>query len=133
MPSEAQTRLLRVLQDGEYVSVGGRAPVRADVRIIAATHRDLRALIRQGLFREDLYYRLNVVPIRMPPLRERTQDIPALLGHFGMVTGGRPAGCRAKIIEAGRTCSVCRPIAGRAMCANSKIWSGDYARSIPRS
>src|SRR5579883_3325728 len=82
MPSDAQTRLLRVLQQGEYTTVGGRTPIRADVRIIAATHRDLRQLIRQGLFREDLFYRLNVVPIRLPPLRERTEDIPALVRHF---------------------------------------------------
>jgi len=82
MPSEAQTRLLRVLQEGEYLTVGGRTPIKADVRIIAATHRDLRALIGQGQFREDLYYRLNVVPIRVPPLRERTEDIPALARHF---------------------------------------------------
>jgi two-component system, NtrC family, nitrogen regulation response regulator GlnG len=82
MPLEAQTRLLRVLQQGEYTTVGGRTPIRADVRIIAATHRDLRHLIRQGLFREDLFYRLNVVPIRLPPLRERTEDIPALVRHF---------------------------------------------------
>ncbi|HZS83766.1 MAG TPA: nitrogen regulation protein NR(I) [Stellaceae bacterium] len=82
MPIEAQTRLLRVLQSGEYTSVGGRAPIRADIRIIAATHRDLRQLIRQGLFREDLFYRLNVVPIRLPPLRERREDIPALVRHF---------------------------------------------------
>jgi two-component system, NtrC family, nitrogen regulation response regulator GlnG len=82
MPLEAQTRLLRVLQQGEFVSVGGHAPIRADVRIVAATHRDLRQTIRQGLFREDLYYRLNVVPIRIPPLRERTEDIPDLVRHF---------------------------------------------------
>ncbi len=82
MPPEAQTRLLRVLQQGEYTSVGGRTPMRADVRIVAATHRDLRQLIRQGLFREDLFYRLNVVPIRLPPLRERSEDIPALVRHF---------------------------------------------------
>ncbi len=82
MPPDAQTRLLRVLQQGEYTTVGGRTPIRADVRIIAATHRDLRQLIRQGLFREDLFYRLNVVPIRLPPLRERTEDIPALVRHF---------------------------------------------------
>ncbi|MGH6975382.1 MAG: nitrogen regulation protein NR(I), partial [Stellaceae bacterium] len=82
MPLEAQTRLLRVLQQGEYTSVGGRTPARADVRIIAATHRDLRQSIRQGLFREDLFYRLNVVPMRLPPLRERTEDIPALVRHF---------------------------------------------------
>ncbi len=82
MPTEAQTRLLRVLQDGEYTTVGGRSPIRSDVRIIAATHQDLRQLINQGLFREDLFYRLNVVPIRLPPLRERTEDIPDLARHF---------------------------------------------------
>src|SRR5579864_7232560 len=82
MPLEAQTRLLRVLQQGEYTAVGGRTPIRADVRVIAATHHDLRHLIRQGLFREDLFYRLNVAPIRLPPLRERSADIPALVRHF---------------------------------------------------
>jgi two-component system nitrogen regulation response regulator GlnG len=82
MPPEAQTRLLRVLQEGEYTTVGGRAPIRANVRIVAATHRDLTQLIRQGLFREDLFYRLNVVPIRLPPLRERAEDIPELASHF---------------------------------------------------
>jgi len=82
MPPEAQTRLLRVLQEGEYNAVGGRVPIRVDVRIIAATHRDLPQLIRQGLFREDLFYRLNVAPIRLPPLRERSSDIPALVRHF---------------------------------------------------
>ncbi|NQV57224.1 MAG: nitrogen regulation protein NR(I) [Rhodospirillales bacterium] len=82
MPPEAQTRLLRVLQEGEYTTVGGRQPIHTNVRIIAATHRDLTQLIRQGLFREDLYYRLNVVPVRMPPLRERRDDIPELVKHF---------------------------------------------------
>ncbi len=82
MPLEAQTRLLRVLQQGEYTTVGGRTPIKTDVRIIAATNRDLRQLIGQGLFREDLYYRLNVVPLRLPPLRERVEDIPDLVRHF---------------------------------------------------
>src|SRR5450631_1218319 len=82
MPMEAQTRLLRVLQQGEYTTVGGRTPIKTDVRIIAATNRDLRQLIAQGLFREDLYYRLNVVPLRLPPLRERIEDIPDLVRHF---------------------------------------------------
>jgi two-component system nitrogen regulation response regulator GlnG len=82
MPLEAQTRLLRVLQQGEYTTVGGRTPIRTDVRIIAATNRDLRQLIHQGLFREDLFYRLNVVPLRLPPLRERGEDVPDLVRHF---------------------------------------------------
>ena len=82
MPLEAQTRLLRVLQQGEYTTVGGRTPIRTDVRIVAATNRDLRQQIGQGLFREDLFYRLNVVPIRLPPLRERREDIPDLVRHF---------------------------------------------------
>jgi two-component system nitrogen regulation response regulator GlnG len=93
MPPEAQTRLLRVLQEGEYTTVGGRTPIRANVRIIAATHRDLRAAIRGGQFREDLFYRLNVVPIRLPPLRERAEDIGDLARHFleRAVADGLPA------------------------------------------
>ncbi|MCI4665177.1 MAG: nitrogen regulation protein NR(I) [Neomegalonema sp.] len=82
MPAEAQTRLLRVLQEGEFVTVGGRKPIKTDVRIIAATHQDLRRLIREGLFREDLYYRINVVPIRLPALRERADDVPDLARAF---------------------------------------------------
>ncbi len=82
MPMEAQTRLLRVLQQGEYTTVGGRTPIKTDVRIVAATNKDLRILIQQGLFREDLFFRLNVVPLRLPPLRERTEDIPDLVRHF---------------------------------------------------
>jgi len=97
MPMEAQTRLLRVLQQGEYTTVGGRTPIRTDVRIVAATNKDLRHLIRQGLFREDLFFRLNVVPIRLPPLRERTDDIPDLVRHF-LVTAERE-GLPLKTIE----------------------------------
>jgi two-component system, NtrC family, nitrogen regulation response regulator GlnG len=82
MPMEAQTRLLRVLQQSEYTTVGGRTPIRTNVRIIAATNRDLQQQIDQGLFREDLFYRLNVVPLRLPPLRERLEDIPDLVRHF---------------------------------------------------
>jgi len=82
MPMEAQTRLLRVLQQGEYTTVGGRTPIRTDVRIVAATNKDLRTLINQGLFREDLFYRLNVVPLRLPALRERAEDVPDLVRHF---------------------------------------------------
>ncbi len=82
MPMEAQTRLLRVLQQGEYTTVGGRTPIKTNVRIVAATNKDLRYAIQQGLFREDLFFRLNVVPLRLPPLRERTEDIPDLVRHF---------------------------------------------------
>ena len=98
MPPEAQTRLLRVLQEGEYTTVGGRTPIKANVRIVAATHHDLRQLIRQGLFREDLYFRLNVVPIRLPPLRERTEDIPELVRHF--LAAASNEGLPWKIIDA---------------------------------
>jgi two-component system nitrogen regulation response regulator GlnG len=82
MPMEAQTRLLRVLQQGEYTTVGGRTPIKTNVRIIAATNKDLRGLIQQGLFREDLFFRLNVVPLRLPPLRERSEDVGDLVQHF---------------------------------------------------
>lgn len=82
MPMEAQTRLLRVLQQAEYTTVGGRTPIKTNVRIIAATNKDLRISIQQGLFREDLFFRLNVVPLRLPPLRERAEDIPDLARHF---------------------------------------------------
>ena len=97
MPSEAQTRLLRVLQEGEFTTVGGRQPIRANVRIVAATHRDLRQAIRGGQFREDLFYRLNVVPIRLPPLRERLEDIPVLARHF--LDRAREGGLPAKALD----------------------------------
>ncbi|MEN9680975.1 MAG: hypothetical protein RLZZ627_868 [Pseudomonadota bacterium] len=82
MPAELQTRLLRVLADGEFFPIGAHAPVKVDVRIIAATHQNLDQLVAQGRFREDLYHRLNVIRIHLPPLRERRQDIPLLLRHF---------------------------------------------------
>ena len=82
MPLDAQTRLLRALQSGRIRRVGGREEIAVDVRIVAATNRDLAPLIANGAFREDLYYRLNVVPITLPPLRERRDDVPALANHF---------------------------------------------------
>ncbi|MEO0728972.1 MAG: nitrogen regulation protein NR(I), partial [Pseudomonadota bacterium] len=94
MPMEAQTRLLRVLQEGEYTTVGGRTAIKTDVRIVAATHRNLRTQIRQGLFREDLFYRLNVVPMRLPPLRERLDDIGDLSRHFLRETSAEGFGGR---------------------------------------
>ena len=92
MPPEAQTRLLRVLQDGEYLPVGANRPVKSNVRIIAATNQNLQQLMQQGLFREDLFYRLNVVPLRLPPLRERVEDIGPLVNHFlkQAAAGGLP-------------------------------------------
>ena len=82
MPIDAQTRLLRVLQEGEFTPIGGKEKILADTRIIAATHKNLSNLIEKGEFREDLFYRLNVVPINIPPLRERKEDIPELVNHF---------------------------------------------------
>lgn len=82
MPMDAQTRLLRVLQSGEFVPVGGARAIKADIRIVAATNQDLPQLIQEKRFREDLYYRLNVIPVNLPPLRDRREDVPALIEHF---------------------------------------------------
>ncbi len=98
MPMEAQTRLLRVLQQGEYTTVGGRSAIKTNVRIIAATNKELGGLIRQGLFREDLFFRLNVVPLRLPPLRERIEDIGDLAQHFFAIAAAE--GLPLKRIEA---------------------------------
>jgi two-component system, NtrC family, nitrogen regulation response regulator GlnG len=102
MPMEAQTRLLRVLQQGEYTTVGGRTPIKTNVRIVAATNKDLRYAIQQGAFREDLFFRLNVVPLRLPPLRERSEDIPDLVRHFfqrGVSEGLPPKSLDAAAME----------------------------------
>jgi two-component system nitrogen regulation response regulator GlnG len=99
MPMEAQTRLLRVLQQGEYTTVGGRTPIKTNVRIVAATNKDLRFGIQQGAFREDLFFRLSVVPIRLPPLRERPEDIPDLVRAF--FQRGAAEGLPMKSIEPG--------------------------------
>src|SRR5437660_10321496 len=82
MPPDLQVRLLRVLSDNEYYRVGGHAPLKANVRIIAATHQNLEERVRLGLFREDLLHRLNVVRLRLPPLRERQEDVAPLARHF---------------------------------------------------
>ena len=99
MPMDAQTRLLRVLQQGEYTVVGGRTPIATDVRIVAATNKDLRQLIARGLFREDLFYRLNVVPLRLPPLRERIEDLADLARHF--FTEAEKQGLPRKVLSQG--------------------------------
>jgi len=98
MPMDAQTKLLRVLQQGEYTTVGGTRMIKANVRIVCATHRDLLQMVKNGGFREDLYYRLNVVPIRIPPLRERREDIAPLAQYF--LRKAAQKGLAPKIIEA---------------------------------
>jgi transcriptional regulator with GAF, ATPase, and Fis domain len=92
LPLDAQVRLLRILQDGTFERVGGQRPLTVDVRIVAATHRDLQDMIAQGRFREDLWYRIGVFPIRIPPLRERREDIPGLAAHFAQRAGHRLRG-----------------------------------------
>src|SRR3954465_2096251 len=98
MPMEAQTRLLRVLQQGEDTTVGGRVPIKTNVRLIPATKKDLRVSIQKGIFREDLFFRLNVVPLRLPALRERAEDVPDLVRHF--FTLGEREGLPPKQIDA---------------------------------
>ena len=100
MPAELQTRLLRVLSDGEFYRVGGLAPIRVDVRIIAATHQNLEELVRQGRFREDLFHRLNVIRIHIPALRDRREDVPLLMRHF-LAQAARELGCETKVLLPG--------------------------------
>ncbi len=95
MPQELQTRLLRVLSDGQFYRVGGHTPLSANVRIIAATNQDLEARVKQALFREDLYHRLNVIRLRLPALRERREDIPVLARHF-LAASARTLGVEGK-------------------------------------
>ncbi|MDH5444407.1 MAG: nitrogen regulation protein NR(I) [Gammaproteobacteria bacterium] len=98
MPMELQTRLLRVLADGEFYRVGGHSPVKVDVRIIAATHQDLEQRVTSGLFREDLFHRLNVIRIHIPPLRDRQEDIPALAQHF-LQSSAKSLGMETKTLD----------------------------------
>lgn len=97
MSKELQTRLLRVLAEGEFYRVGGNTPIRVDVRVIAATHQDLEARVTQGLFREDLLHRLNVIRILLPPLRSRREDIPELLRHY-LALAARELGVETKVL-----------------------------------
>jgi len=98
MPAATQTRLLRVLQDGEFFRVGGVDSIKADVRIIAATHQKLESLVESGAFREDLFHRLNVIRIHVPRLSERREDIPQLLTHF-LTAAGNELGVEAKVLS----------------------------------
>jgi two-component system nitrogen regulation response regulator GlnG len=99
MPAELQTRLLRVLADGEFYRVGGTTPIRVDVRVIAATHQDLEQRVKAGLFREDLYHRLNVIHLSIPPLRERKEDIRPMVDHF-LAAAARELDIEPKVIQA---------------------------------
>ncbi len=99
MPAELQTRLLRVLSDGFFYRVGGQHPIKAEARVIAATHQNLEERVRQGLFREDLYHRLNVIRLRLPPLRERREDIGSLAKHF-LAKSARELGVEPKRLSA---------------------------------
>jgi two-component system nitrogen regulation response regulator GlnG len=98
MPAELQTRLLRVLSDNHFYRVGGQQPIRANVRVIAATHQHLEDRVRQGLFREDLFHRLNVIRLRLPPMRERREDIPILVRHF-LQKSAQDLGVEAKLVS----------------------------------
>ena len=100
MSPQLQTRLLRVLAEGEFYRVGGQLPVKVDVRVIAATHQDLEARVRERLFREDLLHRLNVIRIEVPPLRERREDIPELLQHY-LDVAAIELGVAPKVLSAG--------------------------------
>jgi transcriptional regulator with GAF, ATPase, and Fis domain len=106
LPLAAQVRLLRVLQDGSLERVGGHRAITVDVRIVAATHRHLESMVAEGKFREDLWYRIGVFPIRLPPLRERQQDIPALVTHFARRAGQRLGG--APLLPSERDIAVLR-------------------------
>ncbi|MGH8581743.1 MAG: nitrogen regulation protein NR(I) [Gammaproteobacteria bacterium] len=98
MPAELQTRLLRVLADGQFYRVGGHEPVQTDVRVVAATHQDLERRVKEGGFREDLFHRLNVIRIRIPPLRERLSDIPMLARHF-LIAAARELKVEPKVLH----------------------------------
>ena len=98
MPADLQTRLLRVLSDGQFYRVGGHHPVKVNVRVIAATHQDMEERVKSGLFREDLFHRLNVIRLRLPPLRERAEDIPDLARHF-LQQSAQQLGVETKILS----------------------------------
>ena len=117
MSLKTQAKVLRVLQEQTMEAVGGTARIKVDARVLAATNKDLQAEIRGGRFREDLYFRLNVIPIFVPPLRDRQEDIPLLADHF-MADFAREYGRRLKELRAGGAARCCSTIRGRATCAS---------------
>ena len=127
----AQAKLLRVLQEGEVRPVGEERALTVDVRVLAATHRDLEERVRSGAFREDLYYRLNVVQLRIPPLRERPEDVPVLARHF---LDRSPSGSARRRCTSRPRCSTgWRPTPGRGTCASWRTPSRGWWRSRPRA
>ena len=117
MSLKTQAKVLRVLQEQTMEAVGGTTRIKVDARVLAATNKDLQAEIRAGRFREDLYFRLNVIPIFVPPLRDRQEDIPLLADHF-MAEFAREYGRRVEELRAGRACRRCSSTRGRATCAS---------------
>jgi transcriptional regulator with GAF, ATPase, and Fis domain len=112
IPLTLQAKLLRFLQEREFERLGNPRPLRADVRVVAATHRDLERMIREGTFREDLYYRLSVIPLHLPPLRERREDIPLLASHFAALTSRRLGRPTAGFTPEARACLLRHPWPG---------------------
>ena len=112
-----QTRLLRVLAEGEFYRVGGQTPIKVDVRVIAATHQNLEERVAKGQFREDLFHRLNVIRIELPPLRARREDVPMLLSHY-LAHGRERTGRRNQVAGQRMPRKCCRATAGPATCAS---------------
>jgi transcriptional regulator with GAF, ATPase, and Fis domain len=126
LPLALQAKLLHVLQDREFFRVGGRELIEVDTRVLASTNRDLKAALRDGQFRDDLYYRLNVVQLWVPPLRDRHEEIPSLAAHFASQFG-EPSGRR---VEIARPCWSCfAATTGPATCASWRTSSGVWSCS----